>query len=84
MFQQKAGMTVIPETLARVQTQVLVYSLKLMQKFQIMELTGFFTKSAPGNRHATKTFARDTDRYLPPSESVVSNAAKVTCAIETY
>ena len=85
VFQKKAGMTVSPETTPRVQIQpVLVYNMNLMEKFQVLERTGFFKESAPWNRYATKTFARDLDRHLPPSESVVSNAAKVTCAIETY
>ena len=57
--------------------------LNLMEKFQILEVTGFFKKSVPWNRYVTTTFARDTDRGLS-SESVISNAAKVTCAIETY
>ena len=85
VFQNKARMTVSPETTPRVQIQpVLVYNMNLMEKFQVLERTGFFKESAPGNRYATKTFARDLDRHLPPSESVVSNAAKVTCAVETY
>lgn len=84
VLQKKAGMTVFPETTPHVQIQpVLVYNLNLMEKFQILELTGFFKKSVPWNRYATTTFAGDTDRGLS-SESVISNAVKVTCAIETY
>ena len=48
VFEKKAGMTVFPETTPHVQIQpVLVYNLNLMDKFQILEVKGFFKKSVP-------------------------------------